>query len=292
MPTVKEYNIKLSRLKNTRKMTRTMKMVAANKLRKAQEAQRNVAEFSVALGSAMDRLLRCAPTNDVHPLMKQQNAPRRILALVITSDRGLCGGFNNNLNRLMAKWIGENSAEDKDVHVSFCGKRGFMYLKNKVNVLRHYEGVMHRPTFADASRIGNELQSAFLKKQFDEVWLAYNVFRTVLSQKPDIVPLLPLSLKKYEAPRTEGSDVLLEPDAAAVMDTLAPKVVNVRLFAALADSFAGEHGSRMTAMENATNNAEELIESYTLLRNRARQAAITRELIEIISGAEALRAVS
>lgn len=290
MPTVKEYNVKLSRLKNTRKMTKTMKMVAANKLRKAQDAQKNVSEFAGLQERALARVLRSSPLDDIHPLLKSRGEPRRILLLVISSDRGLCGGFNNNLNKAVMRQIVEFTEGDREVHLSFCGRRGYSYFKTKANVLQHYESVMNRPAFADACRIGNELQSAYTRRHFDEVYIAYNVFKSVTSQKPEVRKLLPLSVKADDMVTPSG-DPLLEPNAAGLVDVLLPKVVNARIFTAMLDSAAGEHAARMTAMENATNNAEELIGSYTLLRNRARQAAITKELIEIISGAEALKAV-
>ena len=285
MPTLKEYNIKLARLRNTHKMTKTMKMVAANKLRKAQAAQRNAQVFMDHIAALYRRAAYDLAALD-HPLLKERSAVRAIHCVLITSDRGLCGGFNNNLNRRVAQWMQENASRNARLHLSFCGRRGFLYFRNAANLRTHYEGISAKPSLGDVLRVGRDLQASFLSGSYDEVYLAYNVSKGVLAHTPVVERLLPLQLPPPPHP---PDGLLYDPAYAVLIDFLLPKLVNTRLYNALMNSSVGEHGARMAAMENSTTNADNLITTYTLMRNRARQAAITRELIEIVAGAEALK---
>ena len=287
MPTLKEYNIKLARLENTHKMTKTMKMVAANKLRKAQEAHRKAMDFSERLGAMASRL---SVDKDLqsHPFFASRPVSR-VRLLVITSERGLCGGFNNNLNKKVLKWIAAKSAQGSRVDVSFCGRKGFVYLKNRVNVHEQYEGVTLKPAFAAAMRIGADLRKAFLGGQVDEVYLAYNVSSSAMSHSPVVERLLPVEPPKPTAAISVTGPWIVEPRGPEFIDALIPRFVDTKVFFALLCNSMGEHGARMAAMDSATRNAENLIDINTLLRNRARQSKITTELIEIVAGAEALK---
>jgi F-type H+-transporting ATPase subunit gamma len=291
MPTLKEYNAKLARLRSTRKMTRTMKMVAANRLRKTQEAQRNAQAF----GRPVARMLASLSAGDEvlpHPLARPARPGGNALLLVISSDRGLCGGFNSSLTRHASQWLAENSGRFKSVKLAFCGRRGWLYFKNRIDAFQNYEHVMGRPAFAAARRIGGELQRLFSEGEFDEVFVAYNTTRSAMQREPVVEPFLPAE-PTWRSPAETGvrddRAPLFEPSRAEAWESLLPQYVNFRLFAAMLDSAVGEHAARMITMENATQNADKLIERFTVLRNQARQAAITGELIEIISGAEALR---
>lgn len=290
MPSIKDYNVKLASLSNTRKITRTMKMVSASKLRRAQDAQRNASLYAQRVKELIGRLSASLKDSQPHPLLEQRRHVRRATILLLTSDRGLCGSFNNGLIKHLDQWLTEHGPRYDEIRMSFCGLRGYSYYRLRQPVQDYYEGVVAAPTFTDASRIANDLSGQFTSGETDEVYLAYNVFKSALSQTPTVQKLLPASADEVQEDGEPpvSQNYLFEPDLQQLLRNLLPRMVYFRLYYALLEHAAGEHGARMTAMDNATSNAESMIESYTLLRNRARQAAITNELIEIISGAEAL----
>lgn len=289
MPSIKEYNNKLKSLQNTAKMTGTMKMVSASKLRKAQDAQRGASLYAEKLKGFLSRIAASVDATS-HPLLTPRAEVKRVLVVVFTSDRGLCGAFNNGLIRMAETWLAEHRAAYDAVDFSFCGKRGFSHFRRRVNVVHHYEEAAARPSFEQALRIAGDLSGQFLAGAYDEVHLAYNMFRSALSQQPTLQKVLPVEAKDFMADDAEPvpADYIFEPALKALLDSQLPKTLAFTLYYTLLDNAAGEHGARMTAMDNATTNAEGLIENYTLLRNRARQAAITTELTEIVAGAEAL----
>jgi len=288
MLTLKEYNTKLSRLKSTRKLTRTMRMISANKLHKAQDAQKRAVEYAKPL----ERMAGVVSDSELarHPLSEVRGRVKQVVILVITSDRGLCGAFNNNLNRQVAQWIGTQSGGHEHIRLSFCGKRGLVYFKNRGNVLKHYEGIMARANFTATVKVSKELQEMFLAGKCDEVHIAYNVFKNVMQRTPVIEKLLPLNISAgTEGHGAKKAAPILEPDQAELWSSMVPQLVDLRLYTALLNSMLSEHSARMISMESATNNTEKLIDRYTILRNQARQAAITSELSEIVAGAEALK---
>ncbi len=288
MPSIKEFDVKLNSLKNTRKMTNTMKMVAASKLRRAQDAQRDGKAYATRLGEMISRLAASVGSAD-HPLLTPRQPASNILLLLYTSDRGLCGSFNNGMLKNMTPWIEERKAQGQSLSMSFCGRRGFLHYRTRAQLKNHYEGVTARPNIGDANRITNDLCQSFLEGEFDEVYLAYNVFHSPLSQRPIIRKLLPIEPEEVDQQDSElSSDYIFEPMTEELLDMLLPKTISFKVFFALLENAAGEHGARMTAMDSATTNAEKMIDRYTLIRNRARQAAITTELTEIVAGAEAL----
>ncbi|MDD4870424.1 MAG: ATP synthase F1 subunit gamma [Kiritimatiellae bacterium] len=290
MLTLKEYNVKLARLKNTRKMTKTMKMVSANKLRKAQKAQKYARTFEEKVNSIVNRIgVEINPED--HPLLNPKRTVSKALIIVFTSDKGLCGGFNSNLNRKTTEWLSQNSGRFTQIEMSFSGRRGFLFFKNRFTVRKYYEGIATKPQFADAYRIGNDLQTVFLNGQFDEIYVAYNQFTGVLSHKPVVEKLMPAAntLFPSSSKQPEEGIWIYEPARYELLLTTIPKLINLKIYSILIGTSAGEQGARMTAMDNATKNADELIEHFTLLRNRARQSKITKELTEIVGGAEALK---
>jgi len=289
MATVKDYTVRLNRLRSTRKLTKTMKMVSANKLRKAQEMLKHAQKFSERVDVLLRRLV-CPDDLLFHPLLRAASPTNDVLLLVITSDRGLCAGFNNNLIRTASRWMKEKTPTCRRVHLSFHGRRGFYFFRREPLIRKYYEGVSAKPVYGDVRRIAREIQAAFVSKRFDEVHVAYNTFKNVLAQTPTIERLLPLKEGIASASGARESDRwIVDPSQAALADVLLTKVVATRLYWAILNSAVGEHGARMTAMDNATNSSDELIEKYTILRNWARQAAITRELLDIVGGAEALK---
>jgi F-type H+-transporting ATPase subunit gamma len=287
MPSIKEYDVKLKSLKNTQKMTKTMKMVSASKLRRAQEAQRNAMDYAARVEELIARLA-ASVESAAHPLLEQRPA-KRALILLYTSDRGLCAGFNNNLIKFVQHWLADNTDRYPDgVDVSFCGRRGFAHFKRRVNVKNNYEDSTAVPDFMTAREIGREIRKDFEDGVYDEVYLAYNHFKSALSQEPTLNKLLPVEANVLEGGEKVNADYIFEPAQEEMLKSVLPRAVYFKIYNAFLENSAGEHGARMTAMDNATNNAQDLIKTNTLRRNRARQAAITTELTEIVAGAEAL----
>lgn len=289
MPSLKEYKAKLASLNNTRKITKTMKMVAASRLTRTMEAQRKALEYSTRLKEMIGRLAASVDAT-AHPLLAVRPETRNILLIVVTSDKGLCGGFNNNLIKAVHRWIHNPLRAGVRLHLAFCGRRGWLAFRNRASVFKNYENVTARPQSTDAVRIAGDACEAFLDGRFDEVHVAYNHFTSPLSQKPVFERLLPMAPEVIEgAEENLHPNLILEPGEGELLSRLLPKTVEFEVFFALLENAAGENGARMTAMDNATTNANQMITLYTLLRNRARQASITKELIEIVSGAEALK---
>jgi len=288
MPSIKEYNNKIQSLKNTRKMTKTMKMVSASKLRKAQEAQRNGKPYADQLRELVSRLAASAGAG-AHPLLASRPAVKNVLLLVMTSDKGLCGAFNHGVIKFVDRWREEHRGRFENIHMAFCARRGFAYYRKRLPVWKYFEGATARPSFVTSHAIATELIRAFLKHEVDEVYLMYNTFRSALTQKPVAQKILPIEPEEVLGHGAAFSaDYIFEPALAELLEGRIARTISFKVYYALLENAAGEHGARMTAMDNATSNADNLIDRYTLLRNRARQSAITTELIEIVSGAEAL----
>jgi F-type H+-transporting ATPase subunit gamma len=285
---MKEYNDKLQSLKNTSKMTKTMKMVSASKLRRAQESQKRAVDYDRRLKELVGRLAASVDAS-THPLLQKRAEQKNVLLLVYTSDRGLCGGFNNNLIRMVTNWVGENRNLYDTITLSFLGKRGYGHFRNRETVGTHYEGVTASPAMHEAVDIGEALAREFLEGTYDAIYLAHNIFNSPLSQTPHMHPLLPFTSTAFlEGGDPIPHDYIFEPTQQELLNRLLPRILYFEIYFALLENAAGEHGARMTAMDSATSNAMDMIDRYTLLRNRARQAAITTELIEIVAGAEAL----
>ncbi|MCE9616671.1 MAG: ATP synthase F1 subunit gamma [Lentisphaerae bacterium] len=289
MASLKEINVKIASLKNTQKMTKTMKLVAASKMRRAQQAQEQARTYAAGLQRLLDGLA-ATPSDSAHPLLEKRAPARKALVLFVTSDRGLCAGFNNNLCRHTAQWLAEQGQSYGHLEMSFCGRRGFTSFKNRTTVRKHYEGVTDQPRFATAIRIADDLMAAFLAGEFDVVYVGYNRFRSALSQTPVLEQLLPIPSppKEENGDKTSAPYYLFEPPEPELLRRLLPNAVRFQVFHVLLENAAGEHAARMAAMDNATRNAGDMIKFYTLKRNRERQAAITKELIEIVTGAESL----
>lgn len=288
MPSTKEFDRKLHRLKNTRKITYTMKLVAMSKLYRAHEAQKKAKTYAQRLTDLISRLSANVEST-AHPLLMKKPQANNALILIMTSDKGLCGSFNNTLIKGASAWIRENQNKYQKIDMSFCGKRGWMAFRKQANVKKIYEGSTANPSFETAKKIGSEIMADFLKGDYDEIYLTYNNFHSPLSQSPTFEKILPLEPKEVvQEAKGFTADYLFEPEQQELLDFLVPKYLFFKIYFALMENSAGEHGARMTAMDNASKNASEMISRITLLRNRARQANITKELIEIVSGAEAL----
>ncbi len=291
MASIKEYNRKITSLKNTVKITRTMKMVSASKLRRAQEAETRAQAYAHEVNNLIFRIAESVE-QEMHPLLMPRKQVQKVLLLVFSSDKGLCGGFNNNLIKFVGKKTKELGEAGKEVRLAFCGRRGHLAFTKHTPAFKNYPGVTAAPHSRDASEISEEMIAAFSSGQFDEVHTIYNHFVSPLSQVPQMDQLIPLpmtTLEDHDQVETiKVDDFIAEPPLPKLLSRLIPRLVVFKIYYALLENAAGEHGARMTAMDSATTNASTMIDEYTLLRNRARQAAITTELIEIISGAEAL----
>ena len=287
MPNLKELNVKISSLKNTQKMTKTMKLVAASKMRRAHEAKEKAHDYAERLAHVMAGLA-AAETTVEHPLLQETEDAQRVLMLAICSDRGLCGGFNNNLCRQVTRWITDTAANYGQLDVSTCGKRANSYFRSRNSIKTYYEGVTEKPTYEAAARIADECMAAFTSGEYDEIYVGYNRFRSALSQVPAVEQLLPIQKTTNDEAGQPAHNYLFEPPEKELLDLVLPNAVRFRVFNVLLENSAGEHAARMTAMDSATSNAGDMIESYTLMRNRERQAIITKELIEIVTGAESL----
>jgi len=290
MASIKEFNSRIKSLVNTRKITKTMKMVAVSKLRKAYEAQAHAKFYAQNLTALIARISESVESA-ANPLLEVREAKGNALLLVFTSDNGLCGSFNHNVVNGTTDWIAENKNNHRKIDLSFCGKRGMSAFQKWNNTKDYYENVTARPKFTDAKRIGEDLCNLFLTKQYDEVFLVYNQFFNPLSQKLIIEKILPIDSHElmHNADFRESAEYIFEPPVAPLLHFLIPHFIHFKIFFALLENSAGEHGARMTAMDSATKNASELIDRNILQRNRARQAAITTELTEIVAGVEALK---
>lgn len=290
MASLRDIRKRIRSVKNTRQITKAMKMVSAAKLRKAQESVIAARPYAQTLDAVMGTLMgRVEPGALGHPLLQSREV-KKVELVVITSDRGLAGGFNSNITRKVLRFIADNPG--LEVTVSTIGRKGGDFLRGRnVASRKDNPGTWQRLNYATAAAMAQELAGRFLEGKVDAVHLVYNEFVSAISQLPTMAQLLPFEAKAKEAKSGESQvDYTYEPNAQAVLEKLVPQAVNVRVYRALLESFAAEHAARMTAMENATRNAGDMIGGLTLYYNRSRQAQITKELVEIVSGAEALKA--
>lgn len=292
MASLRDIRKRIKSVKNTRQITKAMKMVSAAKLRRAQENVVASRPFAQTLDAVMSTLMgRAEPGSLSHPLLTRRDVVKKVDLLVITSDRGLAGGFNANINRRALKWVADQQAQGIEVHVTTVGRKGNEFLRGRgVTIRKDNPGLLQKLGFASADLIARELSHRFLTGETDAVYMMFNEFVSAIAQVPTTSQLLPFEAKVGEAKSGEAQvDYKYEPNPQAVLEALVPQAVSVKIYRALLESFAAEHAARMTAMENATRNAGDMIGSLTLFYNRSRQAQITKELVEIVSGAEALK---
>ncbi len=291
MANTRDLRRKIRSVRNTAQLTRAMKMVAAAKLRRSQEAMQAARPYSEALRRVLaDVALRARP--DLNPLLAGRPI-RRVDLFVLTSDRGLAGAFNANILRAAETWRAEKLAEGVEVHLTLVGRKAVDYFRRRgnPNVRKAMSDLGKQIGYAMAEDLAEEVEARFVSGETDAVYLVYNRFRSVVSQEVVVDPLLPLSELSAGEPagfRREGIDFIYEPEPEQLVGALLSRFVAFGVYRALVESTAAEHAARMAAMDNATRNAQELIAKLTLQMNRIRQAAITTEIIEVVSGAEAL----
>jgi F-type H+-transporting ATPase subunit gamma len=291
MPSIKELRLRIKSLQNTSKITSAMKMVSAARLRRAQDAFNRNKPYAEKMQELLEQVTASFQDLD-HPLMKVREV-KKIRYIVVASDRGLCGGFNNNLLKFFLRAVDVTKANE----AFGLGRRAKDFVARNKLAAKAAEALSSNvPTYANALEIAQAAIKDFISGEVDAVYLVYNRYNSVLSQTPIQLQMLPFAkpakAKKETAKPAHGDgyrlDYIVEPNAEEVFAELLPKLVTIQVLRALLENAVGEHTARMTAMDAATKNTKELIGSLTLKMNRARQAAITKELIEIVSGAEAL----
>ncbi len=287
MPSLKQYRDQIASVKNTRKITQAMKMVAAAKLKRAQERAQNSQPFAKAMASILSRLAGNMPKGVGGPaILTGTGKDHKQLLVVIASDRGLAGGFNANLVRNVRIQVDALLNEGKQVELFLIGRKANEALRREFATMIVEAREAGDATFEKAENIALEIVARFNAGGFDVCTLVYNNFVSVLTQTPGNLQLIPFRLESNDNAPAEA--VEFEPDEEEVLAAILPRNLAVQIYRAMLDSAAGEQAARMTAMDNATRNAGEMIKKVTLSYNRARQAYITKELIEIISGAEAV----
>jgi len=283
MANLKDIRDRIKSVKSIQKVTKAMKMVAAAKMRKAQERMEEARPYSNRLSGVIEHLLPDVDRASLD-LLHIRNA-ERVAYVVVTSDRGLAGSFNTNVLKKAENEMGKMNKDNIDI---FCiGKKARDHFKRRdYNIINSYTDFWSELSYGDAIMIGKGIISHFTEKHVDEIHVVYNEFINVASQTIEFEKLLPLEFEKSEL---KDSDRLYEPDKDALVNSLIPRHLNIQVWKYLLESYASEQAARMVAMENATENAEEMKKDLTMEFNKARQAAITKEILEIVGGAEALK---
>jgi F-type H+-transporting ATPase subunit gamma len=295
MPNLLDIRRRIKSVKNTQQITKAMKMVSAAKLRRAQDRVVTARPFANKMSEVLGELAKRTDEDFHHPLLDLRGDQRYLLVL-ITADKGLCGAFNTNLTKAAQAFIRENS--DKTIEILAIGRKGRDFFRNRrATIAGEYIGLTGkgRVEFSEALDVARDIIKTYTEDtEIDKVFLIYNEFKSVLSQRVVLEQLLPVSRAKEEEPETKSQqpvalvDYIYEQPPEVLFGYLLPRLIETQIFRALLESVASEHGARMTAMDSASKNASELIESLTLNMNRIRQAAITNEIIEVVSGAAAL----
>jgi len=287
MASLRDIKRRIASVKSTQKITKAMKMISAVKLRKAQEAILMARPYAEKMEEV---LLSLAGRVDerTNPLLAQR-PQKRVEYLVLTSDRGLAGGFNANVVRRGLRLLEEQRGTLERLEVSTMGRKGKDFIKRRPNAVirKDYAGIFDPPRYSSAEMVAKELTEYYVRAELDAVYVIYNQFISAISQRVTVMQLLPI-VPKAEPP-TRSTDYLYELDRESVLAALLPRHLAMQIWRAMLESQASEFGARMTAMDSATKNAGDLISQLTLQYNRARQASITKELMEIVSGAEALK---
>jgi F-type H+-transporting ATPase subunit gamma len=299
---LKAIRKRISTVKSTQKITRAMKMVAGARLNRAQQritemrpyalkTQEMLSEITSRVQAAVQEGAEQAegvdPTELLHPLLALRQE-KRVLLVVLTSDRGLCGAFNSNINRAAEREYKQRIADGQEVRVAVIGRKGRDYLQRRDVPVDYMPGVWDKLGYETSKHVGEKILTPFLESEVDAIYLVYNEFKSAMSQRVTTERLLPVP-PVADSDGLDSGEFLFEPSRTALLEHLAPLYVDISILRALYESQASELGARMTAMDSATKNATEMIDKLTLEYNKARQAAITKELMEIIGGSEAIK---
>lgn len=294
MANLKVIRIRLSSVKSTRQITSAMKMVAASKLRKAQDRIVHLRPYADKLNEILSGLNEALSDAEIENLFAERKYSRgRALLIVVTSNKGLCGSFNANVIREARRLIAEKYSEQfrrGDLWFMPVGKKGSDVLKRmKCNILEDHSDLYAGLTFDRTAEVAERLMNLYLTKEFDTIEIIYNQFKNAAVQRLTDEVFLPVSTAAMVKGKEVVTDYIYEPDQISIVENLVPKALRIQFYKALLDSVAAEHGARMTAMHQATDNATDLIRDLTMQYNKARQASITNQLLEVVSGAEALK---
>ena len=293
MPNLKELKNRISSVKSTRKITSAMKMVAASKLRRAQELAESSRVYADSLSFILSSLAGNTKNSaDLPEILTGRENSKISLLIINSSDRGLCGGFNSNLFRNAKKWISDQQGQGKSVKIMTVGKKASsFYKKTDIDIVASFEDLNSNDRQLQVSEeIKNKILELFDNNEIDEVSILFNKFVSAISQEPTYQSLIPLSNEETIEDESEFNNAVFEfePDKNELLEYLVPRNFLTQIYRSVLESSASEHAARMTSMDNATRNAGDMIDRLTLTYNRTRQAFITKELIEIISGAEAV----
>ena len=299
MATLRSIQRRIGAVQNTAKITSAMRMISAAQLKRAQNNIESARPYVLKLAEVLGNLVETVGENYNHPLIEKRKEVNAVAIITIASDRGLCGSFNNNLFRQTQNYVDNELLKENPkmkIYYSVVGKRTVQFFKRQsVNLIGEYSGIFSNLDFSIAKEIVNIAKTAFFEGKVDRVMVSFNEFKNVIVQRPKMIQLLPIEstvdekTKKLSEKEKFNLDYIFEPDQKEILDELLPKHIEIQLWRTLLESFAAEQAARMMAMENATNNAYDLIKHLELVYNKARQAAITKEMLEIVSGAEALK---
>lgn len=289
MPSLKDVKLKITGVKKTSQITKAMNMVAAARLRGAQEKMEAFRPYTSKFNEAMSNLSGGA-TTDQFPLMEKRDV-KTVELVVVTSDRGLCGSYNANIVKLAFNKIASYEKEGKKVSLVCVGKKGSQLMNKTGKIRKKYTDVMASFQMFNAREVATDLADNFLKGNSDKVEILFGEFRSVAVQVPTSVPFLPVQPIENAAGKEKkiSGDYIYEPSTEEIMDVLQPLYLNVLVYQAMLEVGASEHAARMTAMDNATNACKDIVANLTVVYNKARQAAVTNELMDIVGGAEALK---
>lgn len=291
MPNLRDIKKRIGSVQSTRQITRTMEMVATAKIKKAQERIESARPYALSMMEVLGNVARYAKGAE-HPLLLEHEQRRRVAVIAVTGDRGLAGAFNSNILRMTERFIASQIEAGVEVDLVTVGKKAAGYFRYRgIEPVAAYRDISDKPTFADAKSIAAHVIPAYASGHLDEVAIMFNRFKNIAEQVPEQHKLLPIRAEMLDEV-AEGADVtaeyVFEPDAESVLQYLLPTYVETLIYRALMESAASEHGARRKAMKSATDNATEMIGTLTRSYNRARQAAITTEIAEIVGGAAAL----
>ena len=289
MATLRDIKRKIGAVKKTKQITRAMNMVAASRLRSTQSKMENFAPYARKFTEVLQNL-SSRVDREAHPLLVAREKVSRVALIHFTSDRGLCGSFNVNSITRAEKWIREQESRGGTVRLTTIGKKGRDYFRRKkVEIATEYTGLYGKFDFAFVSKMASGLINQYLSNEVDEVYLLYSRFLGMAKQEPTVVKLIPTEPPEAKEGAGPATEYLIEPGGVELLVELLPKHISVQIYNAFLQQETSEHAARMAAMDNATKNCSEMVETLTLVYNKARQASITKELMDIVGGAEALR---
>ena len=293
MPNLKELKTRIASVKSTKKITSAMKMVAASKLRRAQELAESSRVYADSLAFILSSLAGKTTNNsDLPEILTGRENPKTTLLVVNSSDRGLCGGFNSNLFRHAKNWIAQQQTQGKSVKIMTVGKKAAsFYRRSELDVIAGFDDLASNDRQLQvAEEVKNKIVELFENKEVDEVFILFNKFISAISQEPSYQSIIPMTTEESVQEETQTNNAVFEfePDKNELLEYLVPRNFLTQIYRSILESAASEHAARMTSMDNATRNSGDMIDRLTLTYNRTRQAFITKELIEIISGAEAV----